>query len=147
MDIKDLFAQEYKKLLTMIRGFKKLHSGNNSFMQIIRIKGLCRFEDQIDEGISSLYLSSYAEWLQDFEIPTEVKTVTKEGQDFVKPEYEDFSKDELGFYLYGKNLNRKDLIKWFNRNMLTVRFGYALLFSFIGGDIVEDVRCILILAN
>lgn len=79
MDIKDLFAQEYKKLLTMIRGFKKLHSGNNSFMQIIRIKGLCRFEDQIDEGISSLYLSSYAEWLQDFEIPTEVKTVTKEG--------------------------------------------------------------------
>lgn len=66
-----------------------------------------------------MYISRYAEWLQDFEIPTKVKTVTRGDQSLVTPEYEDFSIDELGFYVYGKNLNRKDLIKWFNRNLLT----------------------------
>jgi hypothetical protein len=66
-------------------------------------------------------MSEFAEWIDDFEIPTTVKKVVKNGVTFEKPTYEDFSVSEIGFYVYGKNLNVKDIVKWFNKNMITVR--------------------------
>ena len=46
MEIKDMFAEEYERVLKMLKPFKKLKSGK--YTQIKRIKGLTRFEDKIE---------------------------------------------------------------------------------------------------
>ena len=70
-------------------------------------------------------MSPFAEWIEDFEISTETKILKKNEREFKKPEYEDFSVEELGFYIYGKGLDRKELIKWFNKNLLSVRIQFS----------------------
>lgn len=97
--------------------------------QIHRIKGLIRFEGEIDKGIFSLYLSPFAVWIEDFEVETKIDLVQKNGIKYEKPEYEDFDVQELGFYIYGKNLNRKEIIRWFNKSMITVSLYSAIKFT------------------
>lgn len=84
---------------------------------------MVRFEGELEKGIYSLYISEFAEWIEDFEISTTVKKVAKNGTTLEKPTYEDFSVSEIGFYIYGKNLNVKDIVKWFNKNMISVSLG------------------------
>lgn len=117
--VKDELAEEIKKLKRLLRGVKALE--NDKICQIHRIKGLMRFEGEIEKGIFCIYLNPFAEWIQDFEVETKVQNINKNGLVLHKATYEDFQADELGFYIYGKNLDRKELIRWFNRNMITVR--------------------------
>jgi hypothetical protein len=123
--IEDQLFEEIKKLKVLMRGVKASKSTN--MPQIHRIKGLVRFEGEIDKGISSLYMSPYAEWIEDFDVATTTEEFTKNGLKLVKPSYDDFSLDEIGFYIYGKNLDQKEIIRWFNKNMIPVNI-HLLLF-------------------
>jgi len=115
IEVKDVFADEYQRIIKLLQGIKQ-----PNLPHIKRIKGLFRKEGKLSEGIFSLYLSPYAEWIDDFEIETSIELVTKLDHEFEKPTYTEFSVEEVGFYIYGNNLDRKELIRWFNKNLLTV---------------------------
>lgn len=71
--IDDKLLEEVNKLKRVMRGVKA--SKKSKLPQIHRIKGLIRFEGEIDSGIFSLYLSPFAEWIEDFEVPTSIEIV------------------------------------------------------------------------
>lgn len=116
--VKDELAEEISKIKRLLRGVKALSNGKIG--QIHRIKGLMRFEGELEKGIFCIYLNPFAEWIQDFEVETKIQKIEKNGLTLHRATYDDFEAEDLGFYIYGKNLDRKELLRWFNRNMITV---------------------------
>lgn len=117
--MQDELADSIKKLKSLMRGlFSKRDQKTNPF--ITRLKGVFRFEGQLEKGVYSLYLSEHGFYFENLGVETSVETVEKGGLQLCLPRYTDFDGELLCFYIYGQNLSGPAITDWFNRNLLPV---------------------------
>ena len=60
-EVKDVLLEEIQKMKDLLKGINLFNSNPNEVMKIYRIKGLTRFEDELEKGIFSVYISPNAE--------------------------------------------------------------------------------------
>lgn len=116
----DELKENIRKLKAVMRGLIAKRDQGTSIPFISRMKGVFRFEGKIEKGPYSLYLSPHGFYFENLGIPTELEEIEKQGLKLYKSTYEGFEFAELGFYIYGQNLDPKAITLWFNKNLLPV---------------------------
>ena len=120
LNAKDLLMESINKLMAVMKGLIAKRDQAAAIPFITRMKGVFRFDGKLEKGPYSLYLSPYGFYFENLGVPTELKSVEKNGQVLQKSVYENFEFNDLGFYIYGKNLDPKAINYWFNKNLLPV---------------------------
>ena len=115
--MQDELADELETLKEYIKPM--LQAFTRDFPLVKFLRGHVRFSDKLDEGV---YLFQFSRW-SCFERKLKMKTNISEVE--LAPEftvkqatYEDLNVSNLGFYIMGDYIDSKDVIKWFNMNLL-----------------------------
>lgn len=116
----DELKENIQKLMQVTRGLRAKRDQGTTIPFITRMKGVFRFEDQLEKGPYSLYLSPYGFYFDNLGVPTKIEQVEKQGLRLYKSQYEDFEFANFGFFIYGHNLDPKAITLWFNKNLLPV---------------------------
>jgi len=115
--IQDELAAELESLKEYIKPM--LQSFTRDFPLVKFLRGHVRFSDKLEEGV---YLFQFSRW-SCFERNVKVKTSISEVElapDFMVKQaaYEDWNVSNLGFYVMGDFIDSKEVVKWFNMNLL-----------------------------
>lgn len=116
--LNDEIAEETDKLLALMKPL--LNMDTRRFSCVFNIKGNVRFTDELENGVFKFQISnccSFEEKLSNVKTSVE-KIQVEENLELYKPVYENFGIEQLGFYISGKFLETKELVNWFNKNLL-----------------------------
>ena len=116
----DELMESMRKLKSIMRGLIAKRDQSEEIPFITRMKGVFRFEGSLEKGPYSLYISPYGFYFENLGIKTELKALQKNDVELTKSIYDGFEFTDLGFYIYGKNLDPKNINYWFNKNLLQV---------------------------
>lgn len=116
----DELKNEILKLMQVTRGLRAKRDQGTTIPFISRLKGVFRFDGQLEKGPYSLYLSPYGFYFDNLGVATTIEPVEKQGLTLYKSSYQDFDFSNLGFYIYGQNLDPKAVTLWLNKNLLPV---------------------------